>query len=412
MKSEIGIGGGDEEGGTGCSNSCMCLDLDSLEYDVVCLGTGLTESVISAAVARAGHSVIHLDISSNYGGTESTVSPSFFCKPRKYEPRFPLENRHWNDNDLEGQFFSPHCQQVGPNAISSRGLNTLSDEYCNNISTRIDLHFRVAWNRSKIVDLLIRSSTGNYLEFMPINRIHFLKDGELIGVPIKKSDVFANKSITLVEKRMLMRFMAEIGQAELFDECYQNMSFRDFLLSKNLSETVRNVILYAILLESGGPGEVGGLTVKDGIKRVNEFLRAVDHFQDRHSPWIYPLYGIGDISQAFVRLGAIYGAIHILSLAPSHIKINENHILVQITPTQTLKCKRLVSNFENANCFINGHTRIVDVWLRAVLVVDGPILNGTTEWIVLAPNSFQHDQTIFAIQLNHSARVSPENKHN
>ena len=43
-------------------------------FDVVVVGTGLTESLLAAAAARAGKSVLHLDTNAFYGARNSTFS--------------------------------------------------------------------------------------------------------------------------------------------------------------------------------------------------------------------------------------------------------------------------------------------------------------------------------------------------
>lgn len=62
-------------------------DLPS-EFDVIVIGTGLAESVVSAAVARNGHSVLHIDPRDYYGGKWATLawdawaSGTFSTKPQ------------------------------------------------------------------------------------------------------------------------------------------------------------------------------------------------------------------------------------------------------------------------------------------------------------------------------------------
>ena len=42
-------------------------DLDELEYDVIILGTGIVESILSAALSRSGKKVLHIDQNQFYG---------------------------------------------------------------------------------------------------------------------------------------------------------------------------------------------------------------------------------------------------------------------------------------------------------------------------------------------------------
>lgn len=48
-------------------------DLPS-EFDVVVIGTGITESIVSAAAARLGHTVLHIDPRDYYGGKWATLN--------------------------------------------------------------------------------------------------------------------------------------------------------------------------------------------------------------------------------------------------------------------------------------------------------------------------------------------------
>lgn len=43
-------------------------------FDVIIVGTGLTESILSAAVSRNGHAVLHIDPRDYYGGAWATFS--------------------------------------------------------------------------------------------------------------------------------------------------------------------------------------------------------------------------------------------------------------------------------------------------------------------------------------------------
>ena len=43
-------------------------------FDVVVVGTGLTESLVAAAAARAGKTVLHLDANPFYGARNATLS--------------------------------------------------------------------------------------------------------------------------------------------------------------------------------------------------------------------------------------------------------------------------------------------------------------------------------------------------
>lgn len=43
-------------------------DFDELDYDVIILGTGIVESLLSCALSRGGKKVLHIDQNQFYGG--------------------------------------------------------------------------------------------------------------------------------------------------------------------------------------------------------------------------------------------------------------------------------------------------------------------------------------------------------
>lgn len=53
--------------------------LEDLEYDYVVLGTGLTESVLAAALSFAGSRVLHLDANDFYGAQSYVQAVLLLC---------------------------------------------------------------------------------------------------------------------------------------------------------------------------------------------------------------------------------------------------------------------------------------------------------------------------------------------
>ena len=60
------------------------------EFDVIVVGTGLTESLLAAACARAGRRVLHLDSNDHYGSRCS----SFGLKQMDAWLRTPADDDH------------------------------------------------------------------------------------------------------------------------------------------------------------------------------------------------------------------------------------------------------------------------------------------------------------------------------
>ena len=58
------------------------------------------------------------------------------------------------------------------------------------------------------------------------------------------------------------------------------------------------------------------------------------------SPYIYPLYGLGELPQGFARLAAIYGGTYMLDKKPDEILYDENGKVCGVkSGDEVAKCK-------------------------------------------------------------------------
>ena len=63
------------------------------------------------------------------------------------------------------------------------------------------------------------------------------------------------------------------------------------------------------------------------------------------SPYLYPLYGLGELPQGFARLSAIYGGTYMLDKPIEDIKYDENGQVCGVTSQgETAKTKMVISD--------------------------------------------------------------------
>lgn len=89
-------------------------------------------------------------------------------------------------------------------------------------------------------------------------------------------------------------------------------SFVDFLTSKaKLSHELQEIILYTIVLASE-PQSTFRCSAYDGLVKVRDYLHSVSRFGLDRGAFILPMYGVGELSEAFCRVAAVHGAIYVL----------------------------------------------------------------------------------------------------
>jgi Rab GDP dissociation inhibitor len=95
------------------------------------------------------------------------------------------------------------------------------------------------------------------------------------------------------------------------------------------------------------------------------------------SPYIYPLYGLGELPQAFARLSAIYGGTYMLDKPIDEIVTDGDGKFVGVrSGTETVKAKQLIgdpSYFSSAS--ESGKIRVVEDGkvVRAICILKHPI---------------------------------------
>eukprot|EP00286_Rhodomonas_abbreviata_P021525 CAMPEP_0181296666 /NCGR_PEP_ID=MMETSP1101-20121128/4826_1 /TAXON_ID=46948 /ORGANISM="Rhodomonas abbreviata, Strain Caron Lab Isolate" /LENGTH=337 /DNA_ID=CAMNT_0023401547 /DNA_START=33 /DNA_END=1043 /DNA_ORIENTATION=- len=296
--------------------------LDETHFDAVVIGTGITESVVAAALSRSGRRVLHLDSLPFYGSSSATLQLSGFrdwlCRLSLDKSSSNAENAKsekagrspWDLTEAdvdeeavaiaksvaEGLSFERDCMnrpvlhdgigrcifrpcaavraEVLPATFSSVSFEEriepiapqpaqptqatsspadpgnetaaptegISDEPADAGDAEPDsskleesitqaegweqllergrdynLDFTPKLNLSsgKLVEALLQSGVGRYLEFMPLKStfIHVPSkaggeaDGALERVPMSKAEIFQASNITPMEKRLLMKFL-------------------------------------------------------------------------------------------------------------------------------------------------------------------------------------------------------------
>lgn len=70
------------------------------------------------------------------------------------------------------------------------------------------MRIQLLFARGNLVELLISSNISRYAEFRAVDRIITCVDNEMKVVPCSRADVFTNKNVTVLEKRLLMKALS------------------------------------------------------------------------------------------------------------------------------------------------------------------------------------------------------------
>lgn len=330
------------------------------DYDVIIAGTGLTESIVSAALSRIGKTVLHIDRESFYGGEFSshplTSLIEWTDKITHQSPKPTTTTTENQDNIFQcnndplmnyyANFKYEWNTKACPKDLKDKLLK-LSRRFS------LDLSPNIFYSRGKFIDLLISSDVSKYCEFRMVTQILTLNasSNELEKVPTSRSEVFKTDKLSMIEKRHMMKFiqacMKDNDFKELIEDGIGSVSFREFVRGKKLSDCIGNYIMNAVAMTPDNDQ-----TVMEGLMEMKKFLSSVGRFGD--SPFLYSLYGTGELPQCFCRMAAVFGAIYHLNMSIQSFETNKDSNLIETIKGKTNSDESEMMEFSCRNLIINS----------------------------------------------------------
>nr|CAA64439.1 GDP-dissociation inhibitor [Geodia cydonium] len=248
------------------------------KYDVIVLGTGLKECILSGLLSVSGKKVLHMDRNKYYGGASASLSPL-----EELYKHFGLEEQP--------------PEQMG------RGRDW-----------NVDLIPKFLMANGQLVKLLIHSGVTRYLEFKSVEGSYvYKKGGKIHKVPSTEAEALSSSLMGLLEKRRFRNFVSWVGS---YDEKKESThkgvdpkkpmkaAFEKHGLEQNTIDFVGHAL--ALYRDDAYINEPCGPT----ISRIQLYSESIQRYGK--SPYLYPLYGLGELPQGFARLSAIYGGTYML----------------------------------------------------------------------------------------------------
>ncbi|XP_052888576.1 rab proteins geranylgeranyltransferase component A [Anopheles moucheti] len=296
------------------------------EFDLIVIGTGLTESIIAAAASRVGKTVLHLDTNDYYGGYWASFNLETFRKCFQLASSKDSAKAEAINNNFLRLNSLPTAVQNGRESwynfaekgdVDGWNREKIEQEYRR---FNIDLAPKLLYARGAMVDLLISSNICRYAEFRALDRVATVWDGRIMTVPCSRSDVFTSKDVNVVEKRLLMKFLQSCATYEEDAEAKEELDGKTFFEHLQTHKLTPNLVHYVLCAIAMGNERT---PCREGVAAVKKFLMSLGHYGN--SPFLFPVYGCGEIPQCFCRLCAVFGGIYCLNKAIDGIQLETSN---------------------------------------------------------------------------------------
>lgn len=285
-------------------------------FDYIILGTGITECVLSWALSTKGHKVLQIDRNESYGS----------------------DMRTYRYTELEAKY--ANCSMIDE-------LVGLDREFC------IDLLPKLLLADGGVKKFLETSGVFDIVEFVKISESYIFKNKRKHNIPCSEGAALKSGIVGIMQKPKVVSFfwdvrnfcnMSEEERMNSYANVTMEQHFNSFRLNKDAKEFIGHAI--ALNLDDSYLNDPAIVT----LRNIELYLTSLLSYGDQlKSPYIYPMYGSSEISQAFSRKAAICGATFrlncpVLAIAPVNGGFEVSIEDKIEKKTAKLRCKKLLGD--------------------------------------------------------------------
>ncbi|TRY63221.1 hypothetical protein TCAL_11314 [Tigriopus californicus] len=341
------------------------------DYDCIVLGTGLTECIMSGMLSVSGKKVLHMDRNKYYGGESASLTP------------------------LEELF-------------TKFGVPTPDDTFGRGRDWNVDLIPKFIMANGQLVKLLIHTGVTRYLEFKSIEGSYVMgKSGKICKVPADEREALSSDLMGLFEKRRFKNFLVFVQDFDPKDpktwkdvdpqKCTMDEVYKKFGLDPNTADFVGHALaLYR-------DDDYRQKPCQEALDRIKLYSDSLARYGK--SPYLYPLYGLGELPQGFARLSAIYGGTYMLDKPIDEIVMEGGKVVGVRSGDQIAKCKQVFCD----PSYAPTQVRKVGQVIRCICLLDHPLPNtkdALSTQIIIPQKQVNRQSDIYVTMVSYTHQVA------
>lgn len=350
------------------------------EYDAIVLGTGLKECILSGLLSVHKKKVLHIDRNDYYGGESASICPL----PKLFE--------------LFSKMQPPKEEKLG----KFRDYN-------------VDLIPKFIMANGLLVKMLILTDVTRYLEFKSVDGSYTVKAGSKVyKVPVTETEALSTSLMGIFEKRRFVKFLSWAVQYKEEDKkTWQGLDphrhtmqavFDHFGLDNNTADfTGHSICLYR-------DDDYKKKSFRDAVEKIKLYQSSLARYGK--SPYIYPLYGLGEMPQGFARLSAVYGGTYMLDTPVDEIIMEDGKVSGVKSGDNIIKTKMVIGD----PSYFSNRVKKTGQVARCICILNHPINNTNNSescQMIIPANQCNPPRRndIYVMQISHSHNVAAQGKY-
>ncbi|KAL3955631.1 hypothetical protein ACCO45_011194 [Purpureocillium lilacinum] len=346
------------------------MDEIAKEYDVLVVGTGLTECILSGYATNDCADPDGPDPCPRLANT--AFLPPVSCPSRAR------------------RFFTSTATTTMA-ALQKYGNYQKGEEpwkqYGRLNDWNIDLVPKFLMSSGELTNILVSTDVTRYLEFKQVAG-SYVQQGSgpkatVAKVPSDAGEALKSPLMGIFEKRRMKSFIEWVGTFDLKDPATHK--------GLDMNTCSMKEVYDKFGLETGTRDFIGHAMAPEVIERVRLYGNSVARYGK--SPYIYPLYGLGELPQGFARLSAIYGGTYMLNTTVDEF-LYEGDKAVGIKATMSgveeMKFETRAKMILGDPSYFPGKTKVVGHVLRAICILKHPLAgtNDSDSCQLIIPNIY------------------------
>ncbi|CAF4468835.1 unnamed protein product, partial [Rotaria magnacalcarata] len=238
----------------------------------------------------------------------------------------------------------------------------------------VDLIPKFLMANGLLVKLLIHTGVTRYLEFKCIEGSYVYKAQKIHKVPADEREALSSSLMGLFEKRRFRNLLVWINDYDekdpkTYKDVPPNTRMIDAFKKFGLDQDTIDFTGHALALHSDD--DYLEKPALETIKRIKLYSESLARYGK--SPYLYPLYGLGELPQGFARLSAIYGGTYMLDKPADEI-VYENGVVVGVrSGDQVARCKAVICD----PSYAQDKVKKVGQVIRAICLLRHPVNVGS-----------------------------------
>ena len=342
------------------------------EYDFVIFGTGLIESLLACELSKMQKKVLVVDENANYGSDVMTLSYNEIVKKFNAEPIKELEEK-------------------------SREFN-------------IDLIPKIFLVNGAVQSLMKNYSIEELVKFKLIGGSFLFKSGKLLKIPTSEKSSMKTSLVSFWEKPRLIKFFWNIRKYAEGKNYDFKETVREEFVRYGISEQTQEFIGHAIALNLDD--KYLDKHPKEFFDKVVLYVSSIVTSKGVNSPYIFPEYGLSEISQFLSRVGSVSGITYRLNTKLDNLELEENSYKLDITDFEgekiSLRTKAIISN---PSYFMEDIIPKYEI-IRSICIIKGEcdlLQENDSANVVFLSSDLKRKNDIFLLVLSEKEKVCPKN---